>query len=357
MEIYFFLLFWSFITAIVYNLLKNNINKIILDRIYYLINYVPMGIVAVIRNVSVGTDTRMYHEFFYRYGILDFDWNYFDYSKVEIGYRLLNKIIYFFTSESNIYIFIISFCLIMGFGYFILINSVNIWISTFLFIGICFYSETLNTIRQSIACIILLNGYIFLKKEQYVKWLLSVLIATLFHSTAIFFLIFIILKKLTKIRIILINLIGILFYSLLVYDMNILMFFLDDNKYTYYLVENEASMGADVLRILLFIVVIVGTFFYRKVYTCAEKKDAIIWSIFLFYAIIMTLAKYQIEIFYRMVQYFSPYIVVILPLVLSKINNKYIKIILILFILILGVIVLYYLLNKNPNLYYKTFIL
>lgn len=357
MEIYFLLLFWSLVTSLIYIIFKNNINKIFLDRIYYLINYIPMGIVAGIRNVSVGTDTRMYHEFFYRYGILDFDWNFFDYNKVEIGYRLLNKIIYFFTEESNIAIFFISFSLIMGFGYFILINSVNIYLSTFLFIGIGFYSETLNTIRQSIACMILLNAYIFLKKEQYIKWILSVLVAGTFHITALFFLVFIILKKLTKTHLMIITLIGISFYILLLYGMELLTYLLGDNKYSYYLIANESSIGADFLRIVLFIIIIIGAFFYRKKYTYFEKKDAIIWSVFLFYAIIMTMAKYQIEIFYRMIQYFSPYLIVIFPLILSKFDSKYIKIILTLFIFILVPILLYYLLNKNPDLYYKTFII
>ena len=355
MQIYFLLLFWSIITSFIYIIFKNNINKIFLDRIYYLINYVPMGIIAGIRNVSVGTDTKMYHEFFYRYGILDFDWNYFDYDKVEIGYRLLNKIIYFFTSESNICIFIISFFLIMGFGYFILVNSVNIWMSTFLFIGIGFYTETYNTVRQSIACMIMCNAYYFLKTQNMKKWILSIFFAMCFHSTAVIFFIFTLLMKINKMRINIVVSLGILFYLIIVYGLDLFLEIFTDFKYGYYIVNNEISIGADILRIILFALVIIFFIYNRKYYyRCGKNKDIILLGIFLFYAMIMSIAKYQIEIFYRLVQYFSPYIVISIPLVIMYLKKG--KYILYPIVIIITIVLLYYLLMKNDSLYYSTFV-
>lgn len=355
MEIYFLLLFWSLVTSLIYIIFKNNINKIFLDRIYYLINYIPMGIVAGIRNISVGTDTRMYHDFFYRYGILDFDWNYFDYNKVEIGYRLLNKVIYFFTVDSNICIFIISFFLIMGFGYFILVNSINIWISTFLFIGIGFYTETYNTIRQSIACMIMCNAYHFLKTQNMKKWIISIFFAICFHSTAVIFFLFTLLIKINKVRMNIVIFLGIIFYLIVAYGLKPILEMFTDFKYGYYIVNNEASIGADVLRIILFALIIVFFMYNRKYYYKQGKdKDIVLLGIFLFYAMIMSMAKYQVEIFYRLVQYFSPYIVISIPLVIMRLKKG--KYIIYPILIIMTIILLYYLLMKNVNLYYSTFI-
>ena len=150
-----------------------------------------------------------------------------------------------------------------------------------------------------------------------------------------------------------VSFIGIGFYLTLVYGKDFLVELFINNKYGYYLVSNENSIGADGLRILFFLIVIIFIYVRRNNYNRYQKKDSIIWSIFLLYACIMTLAKYQVEIFYRIVQYFSPYITVLLPLLLYNFKMK--KYICYLFIVVLIPVVMYYLLQKNLNLQYDVF--
>lgn len=71
---------------------------------------------------------------------------------------------------------------------------------------------------------------------------------------------------------------------------------------------------------------------------------------FYFYALICNVAKYEMDIFYRFIQLFSPYLYILVPIVLSK--NFYIRYYCYLIIFTLVPIIYWYLLNKNNFLYY-----
>lgn len=353
MEIYIILLLWSIISAFICFRKNNTLNDKNIKMIYCFMNYIPLSLVLGLRDIKVGTDTAMYHEIFYEIGRNNMQWSYMNERGIEIGYVILNKIIYIIFGNSYVFIFIVSLILIAGFMRFFYQYSYNIWLTVFLFIGLFYYCETFNTIRQSIACMIIFNGYVFLRNGNVIKWIGTVLIATCFHNTAIIFLLFSLLYRINKIKVFIISFIGIGFYLILAYGRDFLVELFINNKYGYYLVSNENSMGADILRILLFVFVMFFIYIRRNNYNRYQKKDSIIWSIFLLYASIMTLAKYQVEIFYRMVQYFSPYITVLLPLLLFNLKIK--KYICYLVVLVMIPIVMYYLLQKNLNLQYDVF--
>ena len=108
------------------------------------------------------------------------------------------------------------------------------------------------------------------------------------------------------------------------------------------------------LKILLYLGVIIVGLCYRKTFSKDEKNFFSICSIFLVFAVVCTLLKSQMDIFYRFVQYFSIYICLLVPFVLEKMKKiKYIFV----FIMIIGIpIIMWVTLSKNPNLLYSTFL-
>lgn len=108
-------------------------------------------------------------------------------SRYEIGYLWLNQILGNFSDNSQIIFIATSLFIYYSFGRFILKYSKFPWLSLFLFLTYGFFSFSITVVRQSIAIAILLFSYDYILKNKFIKFLGLVILATLFHSTAVFF--------------------------------------------------------------------------------------------------------------------------------------------------------------------------
>ena len=119
----------------------------------------------------------------------------------EPGYRLLEKMVAFFSSNYQM-IFLVTSVLIIGL---FCINyakySSNVYLSVILFVLLSEYYCSMNFIRQTIAGVIALFAIPFLKKKKFLPYLLIVLVASTFHKSALILIpfFFINLIPLTKI--------------------------------------------------------------------------------------------------------------------------------------------------------------
>lgn len=112
---------------------------------------------------------------------------------VEIGYRYLNKLIQlvpFF--NAYVLFFITSAFIIFGFGYLIYKNvEKKYWfLAVFMFICSGIFFASLNLVRQYIAVVITTFGIIFLKKNKYIWFIISIILAALFHTSALVMIVF-----------------------------------------------------------------------------------------------------------------------------------------------------------------------
>lgn len=356
MEIYFILLGWSFITGFIfYGINSFSINNKKLKIIYCCINYIPLAVVLGFRDRTVGTDTNMYHSMFVNIAKYDFEWSYLDGQLLEIGYRLINKLISFFVADDNIAIMLIAFITIGGFAVFFYKNSCNIWLTTFLFVGFGYYIETYNTMRQVLACMIICNAvFLFLKEKKYIKWIISILIAATIHFPSIIFLGFTKVLPLNKKKLIIYILPLILIYFFIDNFGEYFILLNDTGKYGgYFSSENNVLSINDILKIMLFLGTICWGYYKRNLFNEKEKKILAICGIFLIYASGCILMKSKIEIFYRFVQYFSIYFCVLCPFVLKKSGG--VRYIFFIGILICIPFVLSIILSNNPDFKYSTF--
>jgi len=156
-------------------------------KAYLAIVFILLFFISAFRSINIGNDTATYVKMFDIFGsannIFDLD------TRIEIGYIIFNKILYHMTSNPLI-LFIVTSAFILGsYLKFIYKNSNMIWLSVLLLINLRLFYFTLSGIRQSIAIAIVLLGYEYIKSRKLIKFIIVILIASLFHYSAIVFLI------------------------------------------------------------------------------------------------------------------------------------------------------------------------
>lgn len=154
--------------------------KIRCDRVFFCLIIVFLWGLTAFRSRNIGNDTIPYLNYFTeikKYGI---NRNY----AIEIGYQYYCLFIGKITHHENaILIYTATLCY-LGVGIYVLKYSDNILFSLVLTFCICFSMFT-NILRQNIAMIICLYAYQNLKEKKYLWFVLLVLLATTFHTSAL----------------------------------------------------------------------------------------------------------------------------------------------------------------------------
>ena len=171
-------------------------------HIYFFLCILLVSLLAGLRDYSVGTDIKSYGNslFFYAYQYRPF-WVYLDrFSHIEPLYLALVYFSSFISNEPHILYF---FTGILVYSFMLLSfikfrNHVPITLSWLCFLCLL-YGDTYNAMRQTIAIAIGFWGFHFLLEKKYILLAISIVIAFLFHNTAIIFgviiVIYIILQK------------------------------------------------------------------------------------------------------------------------------------------------------------------
>ncbi|MEE0726752.1 MAG: EpsG family protein, partial [Clostridium saudiense] len=190
MAIYlFYLVYFIIITFFYLNKKKKNRN----NKKYLICAFLPLILIAGLRSENVGIDTKQFTDAFKT--IVKMDPSSFGKLRYEYGFSYLCWVLGKLSIEPKILIFSTSFFINFSVARFIYKNSENIPFSTVLYILCNFFFSYMNIMRQAIAIAIILWGYEYLKKNKYIRFCIFVMIASLFHGSAILALIFIFLKK------------------------------------------------------------------------------------------------------------------------------------------------------------------
>ena len=128
--------------------------------------------------VGVGIDYVNYERWFY-------DIYTYDYNHIEIGFIAIVKSIQVFTMDSQWLFIIMSLLTFIGLYISIIKFSKYPALSVFLFCCMGFLSHSLNLSRQFIAIMIILYAYRYVINGSLVKYVMSVFLASLFHQTAL----------------------------------------------------------------------------------------------------------------------------------------------------------------------------
>lgn len=142
-------------------------------------SFLVLWFLTAFRSISIGTDTQNYVMYF----------NYFSRGVdksigVEAGYQYLCYFISKITNNSHTFLIVISTIMYGGVGPYLFKYSKNTAVSLCLFYSF-FFSVFASILRQGIAMVIALYGYLLLKDGKKIAAALVFLLATFFHTTAI----------------------------------------------------------------------------------------------------------------------------------------------------------------------------
>lgn len=177
--------YFIFIYIVFTYMISKIINKKFNDRIFLALNFIFLLILAAFRDVSVGNDTVEYYRIFNLVSSINFIDGIFNISRYEIGYLLLNYVVTRFTNNFNIILFITSFLYLYSTFKFIEKYSKSKFMAVMLFFTFSMYYLIFNIQRQCIAIAIFLYAIKFLENKQYIRYIISILLATMFHYIAI----------------------------------------------------------------------------------------------------------------------------------------------------------------------------
>lgn len=177
--------------------------------------FIP-AVVAAGRAETIGTDVRTYAEPLQKFANLNN--NFADYinfqgilnngqpfQRFEKGYVTLIYLASRVTPKLWLNFFITELlilgCVVLGLIKFNKIRNISIGLGIFIFFTF-FYNLSYNLIRQSIAMFILFYGFSYLVEKDWIKYIITIFVAFLFHSSAIvgflFMLIYWLLYRKTK---------------------------------------------------------------------------------------------------------------------------------------------------------------
>lgn len=183
------------------------------NKLFLFCAFLLMALLLGLRGSGVGEDTKMYlsvanassqiswHDLFMHFPkstwAID-DYGYQD--KIETMFLLYNKVIMSISHNAQWVLMITALITCFGFAKFIYDNTSEVFMATYVFMCEAIYMNCFNVTRQCMAAAIAINSYTYFKKGKYLKPIVLILAASLFHQSALIYLILILLVKIKNRR-------------------------------------------------------------------------------------------------------------------------------------------------------------
>ncbi|MFW6015621.1 MAG: EpsG family protein [bacterium] len=155
-------------------------------KVYLFITFSIMFFYSALRGSSVGIDTSNYLDIFNEIKYMGLV-NSVKTLRFEYGFIFFNYLLSF-TNNAQLFLIATSLFIFYSFSKTIYRYSYNVIISTFLFVAF-FFGRTMNTVRQFVALSIILLSLPYLFNKKTLKFVIMVIMASMFHSTAILFMV------------------------------------------------------------------------------------------------------------------------------------------------------------------------
>ena len=317
-----------------YNKNKDNI----LYKIVFGVIIIIMLLLLCLRSVNVGTDLITYIKLFTR--ISSHPLNFMNIGNCEIGYKFLNFIISFFTNDIHLFISIVSIIIMVPLAFFVYKESKYPLLSLLLYISLNFYAFTFSGLRQAIAISLLFISFKFIKERKIIYFLLLVILASLFHTSAFVFLpaYFIYKIKINKLSLSLFALFDIIIY---IFRKSILLYFINNYYNDYEVLE---ILSYNWLLMCVALVVICACFYNRIISKNTNTNGLFIICITGLSLMLFTSVSNNAL---RIANYYYMFIILLVPEVIYYQSKSKNKLLLLFVFIIISLMLFYYLLDVN----------
>lgn len=302
---------------------KNN------KKTYSILICIILTLIAGLRHYTIGNDTITYLRFFNN--VLS---SYMT-SRYEIGFIYFTLFIRRITDNFTIYLLIISFLFNYIICKLIRKDSPNMIVSFLLFFLCRFFFNEMNIMRQYISTAIIILGFKYIYKREFLQYFICIIVATLFHKSAFLCIIlyFLYNVKITKKISIIICIASLVMFSLFYNVVNYITMKL--NMYeTYVDLFYGSNKIGNVISFIICLSIIFLSFYINKITknnSLDKKENYYKWLLIL--ATVTSFLSIKISILSRIKNYFDLFVVIFIPIIVEKINGK--KKFLIYFIIIL----------------------
>lgn len=299
------------------NISKNKVNKIL-----FTIIGLGLPIIMFSLRYRVGTDYDSYILLYNKYN--DETLNYLIFSRnFEIGFSIILKIAKLFNDPQVIFaIFALATIIIVYRN--ILNNKEKCSVSLAFFLFLFLYSaNTLNIIRQMLAVVIVMSSYKYIWNRNFKKFVISILIASMFHTTALLFFPCYLInyknntkkqKALRKILIVVILLVVLLFNQFLNILGNVEIF----DKYVSY---SQGKMTNNYMFWIKLIILIVLFTFKKELCIYNDKNK--LYYFFLIIDILLYFTGFISPFIKRIALYFGICEILVISQIPKVVENKY----------------------------------
>ncbi len=308
------------ILSILFLILEKKAKKKWIKIICCIMAVMPFFIVSAFR-YDIGTDYTRRYVFDYNRTLQGID-----VPNLEILFKVIMKFCIIFTEEPYL-MFVITSAIIVGF---ILGTSFSkskdkiLSVCIFLLGG--FFFDSLNIMRQYMAMSLIFFGYQFLLKSKrwYLAYVVTVILATLIHSSAIIMLILVFLtrKMLVSWKWVLPTCVIVVLLNENL--MNIIGFFVQNTKFEAYLTGKFAQGEFSYLFVaenLVIYLIMMYIYARNKKMDNIQTQDILFLNIQALALIVMVLGSVHM-LFIRIALYFSIFQVISVPYYISKIPNE-----------------------------------
>lgn len=300
-----------------------NIGQAEIQKTFLVIASIILALFTGLRDQNTGADTWNYGTTFLRTVHI---------SKVstaletdmkngEYGYRFFTWLISRVTNNPNVFFTIIAIIFAVCLAVCIYKNSENPFFSIILYYTVGMFSFQITAIRQSIAMAILLMSIELIKKKKLIWFLITVYFASLFHNSALVFVLAYPIAYL-KVNFKTFLLYSVVFLFFAVYGNKLVGFVTSSNdNYSVYTIGTDTSgnMGGETV-IGMLVLTILLCYLFEKQFLLNQVKN-IMFLNFTIVSLIIYILRYVTRIFERVSFYYQFALIILLPNVIEAIPD------------------------------------
>lgn len=340
------------LTFIVYILLLGIIKLMILGNPYYQKPYVLFAgyllfLISALRSIQFGPDVIGYvnkYEELSNANLKDLFMDVVNNEGKDPLFYFISKLINMLGASPQIWLAIIAFIFCSAIVLLIYKYSDEPYMSIVMIISLGYLSFSFTGLRQAVAMAIILLSYKFLVERRIVYFTLFVFVASLFHLSAIFFLLAYLVKGFKtswkQLTIIGISILMASFFKTPILKM-VEILSLSDDRYLSYL-DDPSTLNSTGFLIQLSIYIY--CLFYKNNLTIKSEKNTLLYNL-LFLGLVFQAFSLVIAESFRISMYFSIFSIILIPKVINAEPNKWLRTLI--YILIWSMLVGYLLISTN----------
>lgn len=240
----------------------------------------------------------------------------------ELGYVGLNIFIGSLFGNFKFVVAAVSFVTVLLFLFQYRRESCNVGLCLYLFVVIGTYYASFNIMRQAIAVAIVFSGSSFLYNRKPFQYLLVILVAAMFHKTALLMVVvyFFIGFRPSPARSVLFGIASVLAFVFLWEILAIIQ----PKTYVVYTRGEYGMVGTSWKNIIAPIGIGIFTFYFRNRNMQHGGRETI-WYNGTMYYLVLSLLGLRIMMVQRLAEYFVPFAILNIANTLNRINPKYVR--------------------------------